>query len=156
MKKKLLSILLAFVMATTCIMPAMAAEGLSNFKKVNDYAVGMFTDVKSSAWYAENVQTAYELNLMKGNSGTTFNPSGNITLAETLAIACRLNNIYYDGSEEFVQGAPWYQVYVDYAVSHNIITLGTYNSYTAAATRAQFAEIIAASVPAEALAAIVI
>lgn len=131
-----------------------ASAGMGNFQKVNTYAPGTFTDVASGAWYANDVQTAYELGLVMGSSDTTFSPTNNINLASTLALACRIHSIYHTGSANFVQGSPWYQVYVDYAVANGIITAGQFSNYTAAATRRQFAAIMANALPASALNAI--
>ena len=148
--KKTLSLALALILLLSLTPTAFATEtGLSNFKKVNTYTDGMFSDVSLSSWYAENVQTAYELGLMVGN-GSTFNPSGNLTIAEALTLACRLHNIYYGGTGSFEQGSPWYQVYVDYALANEIIAPGQYN-YKAPATRLEFASILYAAFPAEAL-----
>lgn len=128
--------------------------GLSNFVKQNTYVDGQFTDVPSFEWYAESVRNAYELDLVKGVSDTIFRPDGNLTIAEALALACRLHSIYYTGSGEFQQGSPWYQVYVDYAINSGIITEGTYSNYNVVATRAQFASIFAKALPNDALKAI--
>ena len=121
--------------------------GLENFTKQNTYTVGLFTDVAPSAWYAENVATAYELGLVKGTSATTFGVSGNITIAETIALAARIDSIFYTGQADFVQGTPWYQCYVDYAVEVGIITSSEYSQYNATATRAQFATILSRALP---------
>ena len=97
-KQRFLSGLLALVLALT-LLPAAAlaaAPGLSNFTKVNTYVPGTFTDV-SGEWYAQNVQTAYELGLVLGTSDTTFSPDENISLAAALALACRLHSIYHTG-----------------------------------------------------------
>lgn len=108
----------------------------------------------ASAWYAESTQVAYELGLVNGSSKTAFNPNGNITVAEALALACRLHSIYNANDTEFVPGSPWYQVYVDYAMENGLITQGQFTSYTNKATRAQFAVILAAALPQDALTAI--
>ena len=153
MVKKVLSYMLVLTLLLS-LLPAAAlaaSAGLGNFKTVQTYQTGRFTDVAASAWYEENVKTAYELDLVKGVSDTAFNPSGNITVAATLALACRLHSIYQTGSAEFVQGSPWYQVYVDYAVKNGIITAGQYTNYNAYATRAQFAAILAKALPESAL-----
>jgi S1-C subfamily serine protease len=131
-----------------------ASAGLDNFAKVSTYSAGQFGDVPDNAWYAKSVASAYEYGLVKGKSETSFSPAGNITIAETLALACRLHSIYNGGSADFTQGSPWYQVYVDYAVGHGIIAAGAYADYTANATRAQFAVILAHALPAGALAEI--
>ena len=153
MKKRITTTILTLLMLFCCTTAAFANEGLGNFKKVNDYVSGQFKDVANGKWYTENIKTAYELGLMKG-SGAMFNLNGNITLAETLAIACRIHDTYYGGTEAFEQGSPWYQVYVDYAIEHDIIRLGEYSGYTLPATRAQFVSLLDASVPPEALVAI--
>ena len=153
-KKRLLSLLLTGALCLSLSAPALAA-GLENFQKTNTYTAGQFTDVPAGEWYAANVQSAYELGLMEGSSATTFNPSGNLTIAEALVLACRLHSTYVgDGATFTGSGGAWYQPYVDYAVETAILSPGTYSDYTATATRAQFASILAAALPAEALTAI--
>ncbi len=152
MKKKMLSLILAFVMTVSLVSVGFAA-GLENFAKTNTYAVGHFSDVSANDWFAESVKTAYEMGLIKGNSETTFNPKGNITVAETIALASRLHNIYNGGNGEFTQGELWYQVYADYA-GENKILRETYKDYNAKISRANFAFILVNALPADALPAI--
>lgn len=153
MKKRILSLALALGLSVSLLTTgALAAEpGLSNFQAVNTYSSGTFKDVPSSTWYTSNVKTAYELDLMKGTSSTAFTPDGNITVGSAIALACRLHSIYNTGAANFIQGNPWYQVYVDYAVKNGIITQGQFTDYNAVATRRQFAAILARALPAEAL-----
>ena len=154
MKRKLVSLVLTAALCLGLSAPAFAA-GLDNFQRGKTYAAGQFTDVPADAWFAANVQAAYELGLMEGNTGTTFNPSGNLTIAEALVLACRLHSTYVgDGATFTGSGGAWYQPYVDYAVEQGIVTAGAYADYGATATRAQFASILAAALPAEALTAI--
>ena len=149
-RKLILSTLLAAVMIFAALpLTASAAGTLSNFRRVNTYQNGLFSDVSSSAWYAGGVRSAYELGLMKG-SGGAFNPGGTVTLAETITIAARIHSIYHNGSADFQQGIPWYSVYVDYARRVGIITRD-YANYNAVATRAQFASIFAHALPSSAL-----
>ena len=123
-----------------------ASPGLSNFQPVNTYQPGQFTDVASSDWFAPNVELSYEVGILKGTSDTFFNAAGNVTLAEAVTMACRLNSIYRFGSESFTQGSPWYQCYVDYALGTGILTQ-SYSNYNAPATRAQFADIFSRAFP---------
>lgn len=155
MKKRILSTLLALCMAFLLLpMEALATESISNFKKVNTYRTGQFTDVTSGAWYAEGVKSAYELGLMNGTSDSLFDPTGTVTLAQAVTMAARLHCIYYTGSENFQQsGSTWYSVYVDSAKSSGILTQN-YTNYEVAATRAQFASLFAHALPASALEAI--
>lgn len=126
---------------------------LYNFWKQNTYIDGQFWDVKVGDWFADNVKTAYEYGLLLGNDNGSFGVGDNLTIAQTLAIADRLHNRYYGGSGQFIQRDPWYQVYVDYAKKYEIISEGQYDPL-ATATRAQFAEILSAAMPEEALPAI--
>ncbi|MCI8526662.1 MAG: hypothetical protein HFF17_12280 [Oscillospiraceae bacterium] len=157
MKKtaKKLSFLLSLALLLTLLpTTALAASGLDNFEPVNQYTQGQFADVASASWFAGNVQSAYELGLMKGSSENAFNPNGNLTVAESLALACRIHDIYNGGKGEFTQGAPWYQVYVDYALETGIISAGQFSNYTLPATRAQFVTILGRALPDDATAKI--
>ncbi|MBM6926569.1 Ig-like domain-containing protein [Pseudoflavonifractor phocaeensis] len=153
MKKRILSTLLALVLVLGAISPALAA-GMESFQPEYDDFEGKFTDLTAGAWYMESVQTAYELGLMLGTSGSTYSPDGSISIGSAIALACRLHSIYYTGQGSFVQGDPWYQVYVDYALENGIITQGQFADYNANATRREFAAILARALPAEALPAI--
>ena len=127
-----------------------AAGGLSNFSVRRSFSGDTFTDVARRDWFYDNVGAVYELGLMIGDSASTFNPNGNLTLAEAVTIAARLHSIYETGSESFVPGEPWYQVYVDYAKANGILPFEGL-VYENAASRAEFAELLAAALPKEAL-----
>lgn len=154
MKKRILSLALCIVMVLglfpTAAFAAEQSAGLANFVKTRTFTSGTFTDVLPKHWFYDNVETAYEYGLMVGNSATTFNPTGNVTIAETITVAARLHSIYHTGKDDFAASKPWYQTYVDYALEHSIIP-AAYSSYTVAATRSQYAAILAAALPAEAL-----
>ena len=109
MKRRVLSLLLAGVMAASALPGIASAAGLSNFQKSNTYTPGQFADVPAGSWYAAGVQSAYELGLMTGTSDTAFDPSGNLTLAETVVLAARLHSIYAGDGASFTGGATWYQ-----------------------------------------------
>jgi len=134
------------------------AEGSEvHFERVTVYYQDQFTDVPADQWYTGSVANAFELGLMKGNSVDTFNPYGDVTVAEAITMAARIHSIYSKGTENFDQsvGGAWYQTYLDYALANGIISRAYYNSdVTHKASRAQFAEIFSNSLPAEALAAI--
>ena len=94
MKKRLISsaLLLALVMALSPTSLA-ANDGYSNFTKVRTYGAETFQDVASSAWYYSSVKNAYEMGLVSGTSTSTYSPNGSITIAELLALRCRLHSI---------------------------------------------------------------
>lgn len=75
--------------------------------QVTTYQQGQFTDVKPDQWFTPTVASAYELGLIKGNSATTFNPYGDVTIAEAITMAARIHSIYTTGTENFVQGSTW-------------------------------------------------
>lgn len=123
-----------------------------HFPKMTVYFQGQFSDVPANQWFTNNVANAFSFGLMKGNSATTFDPYGDVTVAEAIAMAARIHSIYTTGSENFIQGTPWYQCYLDYAYQNKIISYAYYNcDVKHKATRAQFAEIFAAALPDEAL-----
>ena len=155
MKRCLTAVLaVACLLACLCLPAYAAKEGMDNFKnRPNSYTPGQFPDVGIAAWYTPYLVTVYELGLMQGNSVGAFCPGGSVTLAETVALAARLHSIYTSGSAEFRQGAPWYQVYVDYCMKNGILQK-EYADYNAAAKRSDFADILSRALPADALNAI--
>lgn len=129
--------------------PSAAGRGsgsMDHFKKINAYQPGMFADVASQEWFAGNVGIVYEYGLMNG-SGGRFSPEDGVTLAQALAIACRLHSIYQTGAAEFGQGNPWYQTYVNYALDNKLIDPKDAYNYEAPATRAAFARLIGRALP---------
>ncbi len=157
MRKRIVTLLLAVAMVFAMLPTAFAAEpaeGLANFKKVNTYIEGQFTDVKPGQWYTPNIEASYEMGLVLGKGDGSFGVNDPVTLATAVTLAARIHSIYHTGSANFKQGNPWYQVYVDYAVANGIIGAGEYSNFNANATRAQFSKILAASVPESALKAI--
>lgn len=93
MKKRVFSLLLAAVLAIGTLPSAFA--GYENFTAQASYTPGQFTDVAESAWYAENVRTAYEYGLINGQSATTFAPDSQLTVAEAVKLAASLHSIYH-------------------------------------------------------------
>jgi len=84
MKKIVISLLLSLVLAT----------GINAaFQRINVYD-NDFSDVRQTSWYANDVKTAYELGFMNGKSNGIFDPDGNVTVVEGIAMASRLHAIY--------------------------------------------------------------
>lgn len=121
-------------------------NNLGNFKPIYIYN-SQFKDVANNSWYSESVSLVYEYGLMNGKTSTTFEPDGNITIAETIALASRLHSIYYGDNYEFTQSVPWYSSYVAYAQSNGIFADTGITDYNENITRWKFAEIIASSLP---------
>lgn len=126
---------------------------LEHFQRQTPYATATFSDVQVSDWFYDSVKTAYEYGLMVGSSATTFAPNSNVTIAETVTVAARLHSLFYTGEDQFEPSTPWYQSYVDYAVTNKIIATA-YMDYSKEATRAEYATILSAAFPDAALAKI--
>jgi len=128
-----------------------AIGGFSSSPK-SVYTPGIFNDINENLWYGANnqavIKSAYELQIMDGKGGGVFDPGGNVTYAEAIKMAAVVHNIYNGGTGKFVQGNPWYQVYVDYAVESGIISSAEFdNDYNRPATRGAMAGIFARCVP---------
>ena len=148
MKRKLLSQLLCAVLALG-VLPAPAFAGYENFTEQQPYT-GQFADVPPDAWYAENVELAYEYGLINGVSQTSFAPDNSLTMAEAVKLAACLHSIYQNGATDFAASSPWYTVYAAYALENGILS-APLESYEAAATRGAFADVLAKAFPEEAL-----
>ena len=147
LRKKILSLFLAAALALSLCAAPMAAEShMSNFKKCNTYSA--YSDVWSGAWYGSAAKLCYEYGLMHGTYGK-FNPRSTVSVAEALAIADRIHEIYTGGAGTLKggSGADWYQPYVDYAVENGIISETAFTDYTRPALRAEIAYIFADALP---------
>ena len=154
--RRCVSFLLAFCLTLGLLPAAAAAEtrtGLENFTQRNTYAPGRFTDVAQDSWYHESVKAVYELGLMVGNDQDQFVPGGEITVAETVTIACRIHAIYRGaplGDMAPGPGERWYQPYLDYAAENGLQTGGSaHEDYVSPAGRADFVRLLAGALPLE-------
>ena len=149
MKRRIICLLLIVCLSLSMALTAQGAASLSNFEQRLVYH-GEFSDVSPNAWYYNSVRSAFEYGIIDGKSAERFDPLGSLTIAETIKLAACLNKGYNTGSMEFEQISPWYAPYVDYAVAHGIID-DSYQNFNAAATRSDFALIIAGAMPDEAI-----
>ena len=157
MKKLRIVVVLCIIL--TFVVPASAISGsgtMENFQKVATYTQGQFLDVPGTAWFAPYVKEAYEYGAMTGISKSYFNPAGNLSIAETITIACWLNTTYYYGDNalnhyDFSGSSLWYLPFVDYAKENGIIGTQYDQVYEKEATRSDFAIIIGAALPHKAL-----
>ena len=153
MKKRLnaffSALLIVAGLAALAATSAIAVASLSNFGKTSVYR-DEFSDVPAGAWYYGGVSGVYERGIMSGKGAGLFDPSGMLTVAETIKLAACLHKGYYTGSMEFAEGNPWYAPYADYC-RENGLAASAYRNYDAAATRSDFALMIAQALPDEAL-----
>jgi len=113
-KKRCVSLLILGAMFL-CLLPT-ASAAMDAFTKKRTYA-NTFKDVSNSAWYYEDVKTAYELGLVDGTSASTFSPDSNVTVAQLLAFAARIHASYY-GNTIQETGSSWYEKYVEYCADN--------------------------------------
>lgn len=115
-------------------------------------AASLFSDVPSSAWYAQSVQAACDLGLMRGTGQRRFSPAASVTTAEAVSLSARIHVIHQQGSDPLVQSTPWYQVYLDYALKTGILT-DALSSHTLSApiSRLQCAVLLSRTLPSSAL-----
>ena len=114
--------------------------------------INPFTDIKPSDWFYNDVLYAYRTGLIDGRTATTYAPNDNLTYAEAVKLAACMHQLHTTGSVALTNGNPWYQNYVDYAKSNNIISRDY--SWNTQATRAGYIDIFANALPDSALPAI--
>lgn len=142
--KRILSILLV-VLLTACLIcqPVIAAD-YSHLKK--------YADVDTGSWYVQYIDRVVKDGIMNGVSDKKFGIDSNITLVQTITIAARLHKLYYSGTDDFKPGVNWYTNYVAYALKNGIIGREySADELNAPITRGQFAVILSASYPDNAL-----
>lgn len=111
-----------------------------------------FTDVKTSDWFYNNVKNAYTMGLIEGKTTTTFNPDDNMTYAEAVTLAARMNQLYYSGKVELSNSTTgnWYSSYESYAISKGIISSALGNKANLKITRKDYVDIFYNALPASA------
>lgn len=129
-------------------------KGALPLPATRSYAPDLFWDVKTDAWFYNNVADAYEMGLMNGTGANSFSPGNNMTLAEAVTLAARIHSLYHNGAESFTRydGGSWYDPYVDYARENKIIDVNY--DYSRPATREEFVHILARALPETELACI--
>lgn len=160
--RALLGLVLALTLCAGLLAPsalAAAAPALSNFTGASVYTPGQFTDVNEAAWYGSRqqgvVRTVCELGLMEGFGGGEFRPAASLTVAQAVALAVRINDIYNGGTGKFTQGDPWYDVYFQYAQQSGMLWPDDFaDGRDLPATRSQMAYIFSKALPAAELTAI--
>lgn len=95
---------------------------LQNFVYDN-WAWEGYNDVVSDQWFYANVRSATRLGLMQGAEKGRFYPGNQLTVAEMLALACRVHLRYHTGESDLPStgSGPWYEKYVDYAMENGLI-----------------------------------
>lgn len=130
-----------------------AAPSLAHFVKQAEFNDGIFADVSQENWSYSVIAACYEYGLMQGREDA-FDRTGRLSVAEALTMADRVHQIYNEGESTLTNGHPWYQPYVDYALSAGIIREGDFFSWSEPISRADMAYVFSRALPAEELNAV--
>ncbi len=119
---------------------------------VTTFASQEFSDVSESDWFYSDVKSAVEMGLINGKANNTYCPNDNLTYAEAVKLAACMNEKYLTGKITLENGDPWYKTYFNYCKKNGIVS-GELKSYpfNEKITRAEYMEIFAKTLPAEAL-----
>ena len=152
LKRTVSGILVSSVLAVTALAPQVSAEtvggSLDNFKMGT---AKEFSDVVSTDWYYSNVADAAALGIIQGNPDGTFNPNGNLSVAEALTLASRVNAIFFNRTEDLNSDSKsnvhWADGILNYAEKNGIVSEGYSDNLDNVCTRVQMADMFAKSVP---------
>ena len=151
MKKRLLALVLCVSLLWSIPAYAAVVGTADHFTAVRTYQ-NQFSDVSSGSWYYENVKSLYEMGLAQGKTEQLFAPKDSVTLGEAAAFAARLLSLYELGNAEsgaasYPEEGAWYQPYVRYLQSRDVIAQEFDGQYGNPAARAQIAHIMARLLP---------
>ena len=128
MKKKMLSLALALILALALVPSAFAAEVS---------AADKFTDVPANAWYLDELNYAVANGYISGTSATTFSPDATITRGQFVTILGRMLNVSTSGgSTKFtdVDAGSWYAPYVAWAAQNGYVNGTSSTTFSPEAT----------------------
>lgn len=133
-KKQILSFFLSLSLVLTILVVPSAAA---------------FSDVPSSAWYAQDVAAVQKYGILEGTGNGKFSPDGNLTLAQAITMAAR--TYAYSNHETIPQtgSSTWYSNYLQYAAEKGICSPGEFGTaYDNYCNRLTMAKLFARVIPA--------
>ncbi len=130
-------------LAVTCMAFSLTAFAVSEIGTQN----GTFSDVDNNAWYAKEVDTAYELGFLEGTGDNLFSPDSTVTVAQGITLASRLNALYNGDDIEDSADGEWYDSYVEYALENELVDELQFDSYTRQLKRYEMAELLYDALP---------
>ena len=112
-----------------------------------DSSDSSFADVAGDKWYSDYVSGAVRMGLVNGFEDDTFRPDSELTYAQAITLAARINVFYqgFDKTSLFTQTTPWYDTYVSYAKANGIPW--DFPDYNKPVTRRDFVHIFRAAMP---------
>lgn len=130
------------LLSSVCLLLAVAEA--KPLPSVNVYEEGDFHDI-SNHWSKSYVTHCYELGLVSGKQGNTYDPNGEVTLSEGIMVAARVHALWTDGTISASKDSTWYGGALDYALEQGI-TSG-FADYNVSASRAELASLLAKALP---------
>lgn len=106
-------------------------NGVFGLKQFDESKKLKFNDIKTSAWYYNDVCIGVEAGYINGYEDNTFRPNGKITRQEAASIVAKITKLVGDGKLDFADNnkiSPWARASVD-ALSDNKI-MGGYEDNT--------------------------
>lgn len=119
-----------------------------------------FKDVSNTDWFYADVRDAVQMGLIDGMTASTFEPDGQLTVAQAIKLAACMHQRYTDGAVSLTSagGKTWYVPYVTYAVANGVVDEDygalTAAQYNAAVSRREFVRIFYGALPADEYAAV--
>ncbi len=157
LKKRLSGLILTIALAAALCVPAAAAQNSTqNFTRSKTYA-GEFSDVAPGTTFYDNAAALYEYGLSVGKSDGTFGLKDSVTVGQIVIFSGRIHSLYAKGDAESgaagfrKEGQAAYEPYLAYLQTAGVLGTEMDGLYTAPATRAQVAHVLAATLPASAL-----
>lgn len=108
-----------------------------------------FRDVSASYWGKPYIDKVYQAGLMTGTDTGSFDPTGNLTLAQVMVLAYQIHSQANGGTLPSVEGG-WYMPYYQYCLDNGLVSQGTYSSgsLNQRATRFDMVEVLDRAIPA--------
>src|SRR5699024_5034216 len=91
---------------------------LASYPPVTD---GSFSDVSAGAWYATEVNTLVELDVLSGYEDGTFRPNNAVTRAEFVTAVCKCFDLTDGADSGFSDVSGWASGYINAAVERGWI-----------------------------------
>lgn len=111
-------------------------------------AASVFSDVPSSAWYANDVASVQQYGIINGTGNGKFSPNGNLTLAEAITMAARTHAHINCESIPTATDSTWYAPYLRYANEKSICSMGEFGAnYNGNCNRLTMAKLFERVVP---------
>lgn len=122
-------------------MMIIATNNQGNMRSYEAYEI--FTDV-TDHWAKGYINTAYQINLIKGVGDDKFAPDNSVTYAEVMAILIRTKGIT---DEQMAGYGEWPHNYATYSTTYNMLGLVEVSDWNAPATRGDVAQILYRNLP---------